>query len=82
MHPRSMRTAVAVLASLLVLAPATPAAAQYLTRPALKWETIETAHFRFHFPAEMRTWVVPVAERMESVSSSVNTMVGLSLIHI
>jgi hypothetical protein len=71
-----MRTAVAVLASLLVLAPATPAAAQYLTRPALKWETIETAHFRFHFPAEMRTWVVPVAERMESVSSSVNTMVG------
>lgn len=79
MHERSFRGALALLATLFatLLAPATRSVgAQYLTRPALKWETIETAHFRFHFPAEMRSWVTPVAERMEAVSTSVNAMVG------
>ena len=50
--------------------------AQYLTRPAVAWETIETARFRFHFPAEMRRWVTPIAQRMESYAEAVNALVG------
>jgi len=52
------------------------ATAQYLTRPELPWETIETTHFRLHFPAEMRAWVLPVAQRMESYAEAVNQLVG------
>ncbi|MCC6928516.1 MAG: PD40 domain-containing protein [Gemmatimonadaceae bacterium] len=65
-----------LLAALLAFRPVSLAQAQYLTRPERKWETIETAHFRLHYPAEMRVWVRPVAERMESVASSVNALVG------
>lgn len=74
MHPRSVRHT--ALAGILLIASATPAAAQYLTRPAREWESVETAHFRLHFPAEMRRWVVPVAERMESYAAAVNALVG------
>ncbi len=57
------------------LAPAS-AGAQYLTRPGRAWETISTDHFRFHYPAEMRAWVQPIARRMESYATAVNTLVG------
>jgi hypothetical protein len=50
--------------------------AQYLTRPAQDWETISTPSFRFHFPAEMRPWVTPIAERMESYAAAVHDLVG------
>lgn len=74
MHPRRIHGA--ALAALLLLAAAPPVRAQYLTRPERDWESIETAHFRLHFPAEMRSWVLPVAERMESYAAAVNAMVG------
>ena len=64
-------------ASLLLTAlGAVPAAAQYLTRPSRPWETITTEHFRFHYPADMRDWVQPIARRMESYAVAVNTLVG------
>ncbi len=49
---------------------------QYLTRPSHPWQTVQTAHFTFHFPSSMRDWAVDVAQRMESVASSVNAAVG------
>ncbi|MCC6319265.1 MAG: hypothetical protein IT361_16450 [Gemmatimonadaceae bacterium] len=52
------------------------AEAQYLTRPTIPWETITTTSFRFHYPASMRTWVRPIAERMEQYASAVNQLVG------
>jgi hypothetical protein len=70
------RAAAVLLAAALGAALPAPTHAQYLTRPARDWQTAETAHFRFHFPAEMRTWVMPVAERMESYAAAVNAMVG------
>ena len=65
-----------VVVALALLTLTTTVPAQYLTRPARPWETIETAHFRVHFPAEMRTWVLPVAQRMESYATAVNALVG------
>lgn len=59
-----------------VLLLSAPAAAQYLTRPHLPWETIETEHFDIHFPAEMREWTMGVARQMESVAEAVNALVG------
>lgn len=52
------------------------ARAQYLTRPGIKWETIETRHFAVHFPAEMRRWTTEVAARLESYAEAVTAMVG------
>lgn len=63
----------AVLALVLVAARAD---AQYLTRPTIPWETITTASFRVHYPASMREWVRPVAERLESYAAAVNGLVG------
>lgn len=63
-------------ALLLGAACTAPLAAQSLTRPAQPWETITTAHFRFHYPAAMREWVQPVARRMESYAAAVNAIVG------
>lgn len=63
-------------ALLLGAACTAPLAGQSLTRPAQPWETITTAHFRFHYPAAMREWVQPVARRMESYAAAVNAMVG------
>lgn len=73
MHLRTLRRIVAATA--LLALPAS-SSAQYLTRPARDWKTADTPHFRFHFPDEMRSWVLPVAERMESYAAAVNAMVG------
>ncbi len=69
------RAAAAGLALAALFAPA-QVPAQYLTRPATAWQTIETRSFRFHFPAEMRTWVTPIAQRMEAYADAVNALVG------
>jgi hypothetical protein len=39
----------------VLFAAAQPTSAQDLTRPSRDWQSVETAHFRLHFPAEMRT---------------------------
>lgn len=52
------------------------AQAQYLTRPALAWETITTQHFAIHFPRRMQAWAMPVASRMESVAAAVDALAG------
>lgn len=50
--------------------------AQSLPRPERAWQTISTEHFDVHFPAEMREWSQPVAQRMESVAAAVQALVG------
>jgi Tol biopolymer transport system component len=71
------RTAAILFATALAMGvPVRQAAGQYLTRPQLAWETIDTPHFSFHFPREMRVWASAVADRMESVAASVNALVG------
>ena len=61
---------------LLFLALATPARAQYLTRPALEWRTVKTARFDVHYPADMEAWVLPVARRLDAMATAVDALVG------
>src|SRR3954471_6993805 len=46
------------------------------TRPWLDWETLETAHFAFHCPVEMREWTRTIAERVEAQRDAVAAIVG------
>jgi hypothetical protein len=52
--------------------------AQDPLRPWLPWRTISTQHYRFHFPAEMESWTRHIAERVESVDSTINRLVGFT----
>lgn len=46
--------------------------------PAAGWQTIETAHFRVHFPREYTAWAERAASRLESVREAVTKEVGFS----
>lgn len=67
-----------VLAAALAAAAPAAAPAQSLTptRAFLPWETIETPHFAFHYPREMREWTESVARRMEAERDAVVALVG------
>jgi hypothetical protein len=56
---------------LLLLAPALIAQG-----PSAEWRTIETEHFRVHFPAGYEAWAVHAASRLESVREIVSKEVG------
>ena len=58
---------------LLALLLAAPALAQ---SPAADWRTIETPHFRVHYPAESEAWARRSAERLESIRERVATEIG------
>lgn len=66
---RGLRTA------LLLLALAPPAAGQ---APSAPWQTIETAHFRVHYPSSFEAWARRAAERLEDIHARVTAMVGYS----
>ena len=56
--------------------------AQELTRTWLKWRTIETAHFAFHYPVELEAWTQSSRRsRMESIDSTVSRLVGSTPSH-
>jgi hypothetical protein len=59
----------------LLLLLATTAAAQ---SPSAEWRTIETAHFRVHYPREYEEWSMRAAERLESVREAVSAEVGFA----
>ena len=67
-----------LLLALLLAAPALPARAQdpFGIRPHRPWRTLHTAHFTFHYPAEMEAWTRSVAERIEPVHDAVRALVG------
>lgn len=54
----------------------TTARAQYLTRPALAWRTVRTAHFVVHYPESLSDWALAMAAHLESVRSAVSAFVG------
>ncbi|HEX8617711.1 MAG TPA: hypothetical protein VF911_09030 [Thermoanaerobaculia bacterium] len=57
----------------LLLLIATSAAAQ---SPAADWRTIETPHFRVHYPREYEEWSTRAAERLEAIREAVVAEVG------
>jgi hypothetical protein len=52
------------------------AAAQDPMRPWAGWKSLETPHFRIHFPEEYERWAIDVARRVEAVDSAITTLVG------
>ena len=47
-------------------------------RPWAAWRTIETRHYRIHFPNEFERWAVDAANRVESIDSVITGIVGSS----
>lgn len=66
---------VRTLAFFLVAAAASALSAQ---GPAADWRTIETAHFRVHYPREYEEWSTRAASRLESIRDAVSAEVGFS----
>jgi hypothetical protein len=61
------------LVAVLLLFLAVPALAQ---SPAADWRTIETPHFRVHYPAESEAWARRSAARLESIRERVAAEIG------
>ncbi len=66
-----MKLAAALL--LAALGATLPAAAQ---GPEAEWRTVETPHFRVHYPAASEAWSRRLATRLESVRAAVGDEVG------
>ncbi len=47
------------------------ASAAHAQAPSAPWRTIDTAHFRVHFPAPFEVWATRLASRLESIRSAV-----------
>lgn len=67
-----MRSRLPLLAVVLVLV-SSAAAGQ---APWEDWRTIETAHYRIHYPAPFETWARHAAESIESIHERVTGLVG------
>ncbi|MFN2420989.1 MAG: hypothetical protein ABR527_06365 [Gemmatimonadota bacterium] len=65
-----------ILAALAFLVNAAPIEAQVVSRPWADWRTVETPHFRVHYPTELETWAAPTIGRLESVHEAVTAFVG------
>ncbi|HET7436675.1 MAG TPA: hypothetical protein VFN10_18345 [Thermoanaerobaculia bacterium] len=52
--------------------------ALYAQSPAADWQTVETEHFRIHYPREYGEWSLRVASHIESIRAAVATEVGFS----
>ncbi|HUP59685.1 MAG TPA: hypothetical protein VNA69_04630 [Thermoanaerobaculia bacterium] len=60
-----------VLLALLVVAPAV-----YAQTPSADWRTVETPHFRVHYPRDYEAWALRAASRLESMREAVTKEVG------
>src|SRR5690242_15770961 len=63
---------------LIVGVAARVAAAQYVVRTWLPWQTVETRHFAFHYPTELEAWTRAVAARADAIDSAVAGVVGFA----
>src|SRR5688572_11896270 len=50
-------------------------------RPHEDWRTIETAHFRVHYPREYEQWSQRAASRLESIRTEVVKEIGFAPPH-
>ncbi len=47
-------------------------------KPDADWLTLETAHFRVHYPREYEQWSVRAASRLESIHAAVSKEIGFA----
>lgn len=62
-----------LLLAIVLAVSAIPVAAQ---SPSAEWRTIETDHFRFHYPAPFEEWTLSAATRMESIRTTLIEEIG------
>jgi hypothetical protein len=76
--PRTSRSDMTrTLTFLLLLAAILAGAASAATQSSsAEWRTIETPHFRVHYPREYEEWSMRAAERLESIREAVSAEVG------
>ena len=60
------------LAALLFLA----AAGTLAQGPSAEWRTVETDHFRVHYPAAFQAWAIHAAGELEAIHARVTALVG------
>jgi hypothetical protein len=60
----------------LILCALSPVA--FAQAPDADWRTIQTAHFRLHYPREYEEWSTRAAERLESIREAVSAEVGFT----
>jgi Tol biopolymer transport system component len=72
--PRPLFVFAVVVATLCARA----ATAQDPVRPWLRWRTVETPGYRFHYLPELEPWTRDVAARVEQVDSAIGAIVGYS----
>ncbi|HEX9982841.1 MAG TPA: hypothetical protein VGF69_06235, partial [Thermoanaerobaculia bacterium] len=72
-RPLTLRLLLFFLTTLLTACLAAPLFAQ---GPSADWRTIETAHFRVHYPREYEAWSQRAASRLESIHAAVSADVG------
>jgi len=65
-----------ILRTLALLILAGPAL--YAQAPSADWRTVETAHFRVHYPAGYEAWSMRAASRLESIREAVSKEVGFA----
>ncbi|HSJ62261.1 MAG TPA: hypothetical protein VK922_00020, partial [Gemmatimonadaceae bacterium] len=78
MIARPRRAAAAATGLALLCAAGVGAQLPDRARPHLDWRTTSTAHFAFHYPAEMERWTLDVARRMDAVHEAVSRYIGWS----
>jgi len=80
MPARTTRRLAALAACALAAAsPAAAAPARSVQGPAADWRTVETAHFRVHYPAAAEQWARYAAARLEAVRERVAGEVGFTV---
>lgn len=72
-HPRMRGKALLAPALVLSLASAAPALSQ---SPSADWRTLETPHFRVHYPQPSEEWARHAAARLESIRERVVEEIG------
>ncbi|MBA3889838.1 MAG: hypothetical protein H0X64_04845 [Gemmatimonadaceae bacterium] len=65
-----------LLTALLLCVLPAAAHAQFVARPHLDWQTIQTEHFIVHYPAQYREWTQAVVSRLESARTAVGDIIG------
>jgi hypothetical protein len=70
-YNRAMRPAFAAVILLII-----PCAFLQAQSPHQEWKTLETKHFRVHYPAEYEPWTLRLAPKMEAIHEAVTKEVG------
>ena len=50
--------------------------------PSADWQTLKTAHFRIHYPAQYQAWAMEMASHIESVRAAVVAEIGFAPMEI